>query len=182
MPHPLSRLHRVKSSHPQAGSPFAKTDARGNRHRAKVLRALSVAPMILVTSIIAVGSAGVTNAAPPAGADAGSCSWVLTPPRVVQVSGASMVLATVNAGPCTMDAVPNDSVVCLSIKGEDSQGQCGHRAGSYPALIYRPYRPGATYIVTGQGCADVFEDPVTHSTTGPVKKLCQAIGPTEFTL
>lgn len=182
MPHLLSWLHRVKSPHPQAGLTVKRVDVRGHRHDAKGLRVLSVVPMMLITSIIAVGPAGVANAAPQAGADAGSCSWVLTPPQVVQVSGASMVLATVKAGPCTMDAVPNDSVVCLSIKGEDSQGQCGHRAGSYPALIYRPYRPGATYIVTGQGCADVFEDPVTHSTTGPVKKLCQAIGPTEFTL
>jgi hypothetical protein len=160
MSHLLSRLHRVQSRYPGAG----------------------FTAIMAATSLIGVGSAGVTNASPSAGADAGSCSWVLTPPQVVQVSSASMVLATVKPGPCTMDAVPNDSVVCLSIKGEDSQGQCGHRAGSYPALIYRPYRPGATYIVTGQGCADVFEDPVTHSTTGPVKKLCQAIGPTEFTL
>jgi len=147
-----------------------------------MLRVLSVVAVMAAISLIGVGSTGVANASPSAGADAGSCSWVLTPPQVVRVSSASMVLATVKAGPCTLDAVPNDSVVCLSIKGEDSQSQCGHRAGSYPALIYLPYRPGATYIVTGQGCADVFEDPVTHSTTGPVKKLCQAIGPTAFTL
>jgi len=92
-----------------------------------------------------------------------------------------MVLATVKAGPCTMDAIPNESVVCLSIKGGDSQSQCGNKIGADPALIYLPYRPGATYVVTGQGCADVFEDPVNHN-TGPVKKICQSIGPTAFTL
>jgi hypothetical protein len=148
----------------------------------KMPRALLVVPVMVAMSLIGIGPAGVANASPSAGADAGSCSWVLTPPQVVQVSSTSMVLATVKPGPCTMDAVPNDSVVCLSIKGGDSQGQCGHRAGASPALIYFPYRPGATYIVTGQGCADVFEDPVTHSTAGPVKKMCQAIGPTAVTL
>ncbi|MGO9158839.1 hypothetical protein [Mycobacterium sp.] len=133
-------------------------------------------------SLIGIGSAGVAKASPSAGADTGSCSWVLTPPQVVQVSSTSMVLATVKPGPCTMDAVPNDSVVCLAIRGEDSQSQCSHKAGTAPALIYLPYRPGATYVVTGQGCADVFEDPVTHSTTGPVKKMCQPFGPTAVTL
>lgn len=146
-----------------------------------MLRSVSLLSAAVAMSVMGVGSAGVTHAAPPEGAS-GSCSWVLTPPQVVKVSSTSMVLATVKPGPCPMDAVPNDSVVCLSIKGEDSQGQCGHQAGSAPALIYYPYRPGATYVVTGQGCADVFENPVDHSTTGPVSKICQAIGPASFTL
>ncbi len=147
-----------------------------------MLRSLSLLPAVVAMSLVGVGSAGVTTASPSEGATSDSCSWVLTPPQVVQVSSTRMVMATVKAGPCTMDAIPNESVVCLSIQGDNSGGQCNHRAGSDPALIYYPYRPGATYVVTGQGCADVFENPVTHSITGPVTKLCQSIGPTSFTL
>ncbi len=147
-----------------------------------VLRSLPVLPALVALSFFGVCSAGVTNASPSEGAGSESCSFVLTPPQVVQASTTRMVLAAVKPGPCPMDAIPNESVVCLSIRGGDSQGQCAHRAGSDPALIYYPYRPGATYIVTGQGCADVVEDPVTHVTTGPVKKICQSIGPTSFTL
>jgi hypothetical protein len=133
-------------------------------------------------SVVGVSWAGVTNASPSDEAGSGSCSWILTPPQVVQVSSTRMVLATVKPGPCTMDGIPNESVVCLSVKGENSQGQCGNKAGPDPALVYYPYRPGATYVVTGQGCVDVFEDPVMHMTTGPVEKVCQSIGPSSFTL
>jgi hypothetical protein len=147
-----------------------------------MFRSLSVFHAVLAMSLFSVCSAGVTSASPSEGGGSESCSWVLTPPHVVQVTTTRMVLATVKPGPCTMDAIPNESVVCLSIQGEDSQGECAHRAGADPALVYYPYRPGATYIVTGQGCADVVEDPVNHSTTGPVTKLCKAIGPTSFTL
>ena len=81
-----------------------------------------------------------------------------------------------------MDAIPNESVVCISVQGEDTQGQCERKTGTAPVLIYYPYRPGATYVVKGQGCADVFENPANHVTTGPVTKVCQSIGPNSFTL
>ncbi len=147
-----------------------------------MLRPLAYLSASMMLSLLAIGPAVGAHASPSAGDASGSCSFVLTPPQVVQVSTTRMVLATVRPGPCTMDAVPNDSVVCLSIKGDDTQAQCAHKAGSAPALIYYPYRPGAAYVVTGQGCADVFENPANHSTTGPVQKICQAIGPTSFTL
>ncbi len=147
-----------------------------------MLQLASMLLAVMATSMLGVYFAGVTSASPSEGDASQSCSWVLTPPRVVQVSSTRMVLATVRPGPCTMDAIPNESVVCLAIQGADSQGQCAHRAGADPALVYYPYRPGATYIVTGQGCADVVENPVNHSTTGPVTKMCKAIGPTAFTL
>jgi len=147
-----------------------------------MLRPLAFLQAVVTLSLVGIGSSAAAIASPSEGEASESCSWVLTPPHVVQVTDTRMVLATVKPGPCTMDAIPNESVVCLSIQGADSQGQCAHRAGAYPALVYYPYRPGATYIVTGQGCADVVEDPVTHSTTGPVTKMCKAIGPTSFTL
>jgi hypothetical protein len=147
-----------------------------------MLRSTSLLPAVVAMSLVGLGSAGVSNASPSEGAGSGSCSFVLTPPEVVQVSDTRMVLATLQPGPCTMDATPNESVVCLTIAGQGSQGQCGNKVGSFPAVIYYPYRPGATYVVTGQGCADVFENSADHSTTGPVTKTCQAIGPTSFTL
>lgn len=177
-----SRLRHVRSAQSNSGPTCAGANVRVHPHDMKSLRPLVVVPVMVAMSLIAIGPVGVAEASPSTGADTGSCSWVLAPPQVVQVSGVSMVLATVKPGPCTMDAVPNDSVVCLAIQGEDSQSQCGHKAGTATALIYLPYRPGATYVVTGQGCADVFEDPVTHSTTGPVTKMCQPFGPTAVTL
>ncbi len=147
-----------------------------------MFRSSSLFAALVAMSLVGVGLAGVSNASPSeeAGSESGSCSWVLTPPEVVQVSDTRMVQATVKPGPCTMDALPNESVVCLAIEG--SQGQCGNKVGSFTAVTYYPYRPGATYVVTGQGCADVFENPANHSTTGPVTKLCQSIGPKSFTL
>lgn len=143
-----------------------------------MLRSTSLFPVAVAMSLVGAASAGVSNASPSEEGGSGSCSFVLTPPEVVQVSDTRMVLATVKPGPCTMDAIPNESVVCLAIEG--SQGQCGNKSGSFPAVIFVPYRPGATYIVSGQGCADLFENPADHSTTGPVTKICQSIAPRSF--
>jgi hypothetical protein len=147
-----------------------------------LLRPRALLSTVGALSLASVGAAAGAHASPSQEGASGSCSFVLTPPQVVQVSTTRMVLATLKPGPCTMDAVPNDSVVCLSIKGDDAPEQCSHKAGSATALIYYPYRPGAAYVVTGQGCADLYEDPVSHSTTGPVHKICQSFGPTSFTL
>jgi hypothetical protein len=93
-----------------------------------------------------------------------------------------MVVATLKPGPCSLEGIPNQSVVCLSIEGDGTPGQCGRNlGGTDPAWVYRPYRPGATYVVTGRGCADVFDDPIHHN-TGPMKTVCQTVGPTSFTL
>jgi hypothetical protein len=145
-----------------------------------MFRSISLFPAAVAMSLVGVGSAGVSNASPSEEGGSGSCSFVLTPPEVVQVSDTRMVLATVKPGPCTMDALPNESVVCLAIEG--SQGQCGNKSGSLPAVVLVPYRPGATYVASGQGCADLFENPANHSTTGPVIKICRSVGPSSFTL
>jgi hypothetical protein len=146
-----------------------------------MFRLFSLLPAIVALSLWGVGSAGPTNASPSNGPASEQCSWVVNPPRVVQVSTTRMVLATVKPGPCAMDAIPNGSVVCLSVQGGDTQGQCGKKVDADPASVYYPYRPGATYILTGQGCVDVFESSNVQR-TGPTSNVCQAIGPMSFTL
>lgn len=113
----------------------------------------------------------VANASPSG--DAGQCSFLVSTPKVVEVSGVSLVAVSLKPGPCTLGVTPNFSEVCLSIQGDDSPGQCATKSGPEPALLHYPYRPGATYIVKGQGCADRF---------APPDKLCQNFGPSPITL
>ena len=84
-----------------------------------------------------------------------------------------MVSASMRPGPCTMQVNANFSEVCLPIQGDDSAGQCVSKAGANPAVLYYPYRPGATYIVKGQGCADIMAPPF---------RMCQNVGPTAMTV
>ncbi|KMV24289.1 hypothetical protein ACT16_01970 [Mycobacterium heckeshornense] len=120
-----------------------------------------------------VGPGGLARGAPSGDEGTGQCSFSLTPPKVVQVSGASMVLATMRPGPCTIHAQATMSEVCLSIQGEDSAGQCTSRNGKEPVLAYYPYRPGSTYVVKGLGCASSIDPPYT---------MCQDFGPSRANL
>jgi hypothetical protein len=65
------------------------------------------------------------------------------------------------------------STVCLSIEGDDSSGECATKAGANPAELYYTYRPGATYVENGQGCAGLVRPPYT---------LCQDFPASRFTL
>lgn len=126
-----------------------------------------------VIALVAVCSAGVSHASPSDGDETGQCSFVLSAPEVVEWSGANSVMATMHPGPCTMEAVPNSMVVCLSIAGDGSPGQCASKNGPDLVSVYYAYRPGATYVVKGQGCASTFRPPYT---------LCQNFGPSETTM
>lgn len=136
-------------------------------------RFLSVFGALLAMVLTGAWSASVSTASPPGDPAPGQCDFLLTPPEVVQISGVSFATATVKPGPCTMHASPNYSMVCLSMQGEDSSGQCASKSGGRPAVVYYAYRPGATYVVTGQGCASTFAPPYT---------MCQDLGPSHFTL
>jgi hypothetical protein len=122
--------------------------------------------------VIAVHPTSVSHASPAGDDEAGECSFILTPPKVMQISGLSLVVATLGPGPCTMHANPNSSVVCLSVAGSGSQGECASKNGADPAEVRFPYQPGLTYVVKGQGCASTFVPPYT---------LCQDYGPSRFT-
>lgn len=142
------------------------------RYRSEMLpRSLATLCAGLLMAFIGVYPAGVSHASPSGGEDPGQCSFILTPPQVVQVSGLSLVSATLGPGPCTMHASPNSSTVCLSVAG--SQGECASKNGPDLAVARYPYQPGTTYVVRAEGCASLFVPPYT---------LCQNFGPTQFTL
>lgn len=122
---------------------------------------------------ILVCPAGASNASPTDDDGSGQCTFVLTPPKVTQAYGLSLVVAVLRPGPCTMHASPNSSVVCLSVAGQGSPGECASQNGPSPAEVRYPYQPGTTYVVKGQGCASTFKPPYT---------LCQNFGPTQIAL
>ena len=136
-------------------------------------RLLSVTGALLVAVFVGTETASISTASPSDDPESARCTFVLSTPQVIRISGVSFASATVQPGPCTMHASPNFSSVCLSMKGEDSSGQCASVTGTDPAVVYRAYRPGATYTVTGQGCASTFAPPYT---------VCQNIGPSQVTL
>ena len=131
-----------------------------------------------VVAICSVGPyfAGAAAASPPGGN--GQCSFVVDGPKVVDVSGVNLVTATVHAGSCTLHA-HIETTVCLSVEGGDSAGKCGWGYDPNPAVVYFPYRPGATYVVKGLGCTDTLQG--TDSPATPTT-ICQDISPTRITL
>jgi hypothetical protein len=127
----------------------------------------------LSMAFIAVYPPSASHASPSEDDGAGQCTFILTPPKVAQINGLSLVVATLRPGPCTIRARPNLSVVCLSVAGAGSQGECASKSGADPAEVRYPYQPGSTYVVRAQGCASTFEPPYT---------LCQDYGPSQITL
>jgi len=130
---------------------------------------------------LAICPMGLCFAAPSAASpptDKGQCSFVVEGPKVVSNSGVNQVMASMHAGVCTLNA-HTESTVCLSIVGDDSAGQCGNGYDITAAVVYYPYRPGATYIVKGMGCTDILQgtsSPATPST------VCQDVAPSRVTL
>ena len=127
----------------------------------------------LLMTFLAVCPATVSHAEPSGGEDTGQCTFVLSQPKVVQVSGLSLVSATLGPGLCTMHAAPNSSTVCLSVPGSGSQGECATKNGPDLAVVRYPYQPGTTYVVRAEGCASLYVPPY---------KLCQDFGPSQVTL
>ena len=133
------------------------------------MRTLVVSGAALSLTFGGVCCAGIASTSPPA--SSGQCTFVLPPPKVVQVSGVSFVYATMAPGPCTIEANPNSSVVCVSVEGSDSTGQCATTNGPSPAVLYFTYRPGATYVVKGQGCSSVNVPPYTICQDFPASRI-----------
>ena len=138
------------------------------------MQLLTVLGALLALVLIGAWSASVSTASPSDDPEAGQCAFVLTSAKVVNISGVNFATATVQPGPCTMHASPNLSTVCLSLEGDSSSGQCASKNGGDPAVVYYAYRPGATYVVTGQGCASTFNT--------PPYTICQNLGPSRVTL
>jgi hypothetical protein len=129
----------------------------------------------LVLASVAATAFAVTGAAGTAHADpAAPCNFRLSPPQVVQLSGTDVVTATVDPAGCKVAAEPIQSVACIQIQGSQAAEQCAQIDGPRTAQIFfQPYRPGATYVATGRGCASVGNPP---------KSVCQTTGPLIATL
>lgn len=127
--------------------------------------------MSTALALSGVSGVGMSSASPADGS--GQCTFGITPPTVVAVSGVRYVYATLRAGACTMHADITKSTVCLSIEGDDSGGECASKAGKEPAELYIAYRPGATYVEKGEGCANINVAPYT---------LCENFPASRFTL
>ena len=125
-------------------------------------------------SFACLGWATPATASPPSGgAEEPSCVYTLSAPRLVDVSGATMVTATLTPYPCTGSINPNSLTVCVSPEGTPSAGHCGFSAVPSMAEVFVPYKPGTTYIVRGTGCGSVY------TTQG---SLCSTVGPFTSTL
>lgn len=133
-----------------------------------MIRSLMV--LTAATALTFAGAAGVAGAEP---APLPPCSYTLSPPQVVQISGTNMVTATLTPAACDQ----SDSyllVACVQLQGSDGPGQCAQGQGILPAQVYyQPYRPGATYISTGRGCS---------SKGNPPQPFCRPTGPFTATL
>lgn len=124
---------------------------------------------LAAAAALTTGTAGVANAEPTPP----PCSYTLSPPHVVELSGTKMVTATLAPAGCDR-SMAYLSVACVQLQGSDGPGQCAQGQGILTAQVfYQPYRPGATYISTGRGCA---------STGNPPRPVCQPTGPITTTL
>jgi hypothetical protein len=127
--------------------------------------------MVLAASVALMfaGTAAAAHAEPSPTA----CSYTLSPPQVVQLSGTNVVTATLSPAACDRSE-PYLSVACVQLQGSESAPKCQQGEGSLTAQVYyAPYRPGGTYIATGRGCA---------LTGNPPQSVCQPTGPYTVTL
>jgi hypothetical protein len=140
-----------------------------------MFRCLRALVGVLVAVLLSMGSAASSSALPPGDpAPPGSCVFTLSPPRLVQVSGVTMVTATLAPYPCTGAINPNSMTVCVAAQGADNNGRCAFEARPIPAQVFfSPYRPGTTYVSSGQGCGSVF------TAEGSV---CSSVAPKSATL
>lgn len=128
-------------------------------------------PMVLTAAVVLA----LAGAVPVAGAEPStpSCAYTLSPPQVVQLSGVNAVSASLSPAACNQ-SVPYLTVACVQLQGSDGPGQCAQQSGILTAQVFfQPYRPGATYIATGRGCAN---------TGNPPQPLCRPMGPLTATL
>jgi hypothetical protein len=131
-----------------------------------MIRSLTV--LVAAVALPLVATAGVATADP-----ASPCDYTLSPPQVVQLSGSTVVTATMSPAGCDQSNVYL-SVACLALQGSDGPGRCEQNAGPLAAQVYyAPYTPGATYVSTGRGCA---------TAGNPPQPFCRPAGPITVTL
>jgi hypothetical protein len=102
---------------------------------------------------LTVASGAHADPPPPPGT---LCSFTLSPPQVVQVSGKDMVTATLTPDGCAGAFRPYLSVVC--VQGGSTPNTCTQARETDTAQVYAPYQPGATYTSSGRGVGTLFND------------------------
>jgi hypothetical protein len=117
-------------------------------------RTLNVVWLALAFALGGVAGLGSAHAGPPPPGTL--CSFTLSVPQVVQVSGKDMVTATLTPDGCAGAFRPFASVVC--VQGGDAPNSCTQARETDTAQVYVPYRPGATYTSTGRGMGTLFND------------------------
>jgi hypothetical protein len=112
--------------------------------------------MVVAVMVIGLDGATAHAAPPPDPGPAASCSFKLTPPSVVNVSGVDMVTAIMSPGECTGVIQPNSYTVCVEMLGSGTP-QCKFTP-VYDAVqvFFAPYRSGAAYASTARECGNVF--------------------------
>lgn len=129
-------------------------------------RAVVLLPVLIGACLTAAGSA---TAAP----DQPGCTYTLSRPSVTQVSGVPMVTAAVAAAACNRSN-STLQVACLELRGAGTAPLCVSSEGPVAAQVFfSPYRPGATYVASGRGCA---------AAGSPTVSVCNAVGPVTVTL
>jgi hypothetical protein len=139
-----------------------------------MIRFLAVVVSSLAMALTRLGCPTNAIASPPSdGAEQPSCVYTLSKPQLIQVSGTTMVTATLTPYPCTGSINPNYLSVCLKPEQNASAGSCGFSAVPSVAEVFAPYKPGTTYVTTGTGCGSVY------TTQG---SICSSLGPHSTTL
>lgn len=110
--------------------------------------------MVPTAASAGVVGAGASVAQPPPPGTL--CSFTLSPPQVVDVSGAPMVSATLTPAGCAGAFRPYVSVACVQMQGETER--CTQARGTDTATVLTAYRPGATYFSSGRGLGTLFND------------------------
>jgi hypothetical protein len=126
--------------------------------------------MLLIAAVVlALGAAPLASGEP----NQPACEYTLSPPQIVQLSGTNVVTSTLSPAACN-HSVAYSSVACIQLQGSAGPGQCAEQNGILTAQVfYQPYRPGATYVATGRGCA---------TTGNPPQPVCTPMGPLTATL
>jgi hypothetical protein len=137
-------------------------------------RSIGVIVSSFAVALMGLSCATVATASPPTdGAEQPSCVYTLSPAQLVDVSGTTMVTATLTPYPCTGSINPNSMTVCVEPEQNPAAGRCGFSAIPSFAEVFVPYKPGMTYIAKGTGCGSVY------TTQG---SLCASVGPYRSTL
>src|ERR1700721_1779391 len=98
---PRRAAHLFMTAHPMlsaSGISSGPKRAVRSSHSLLLRRSLAAFWVCLSMAVIVVSSAGVSHASPSNDDETGQCSFVLTPPKVAQVSGLSFVVATLRPG------------------------------------------------------------------------------------